>query len=116
MKLTQELLKLTESRGLSRKFSNLDIFQPDGLESVDVEVKYHYEAASYSDHPYGEGSAREHHPASVELISVKLLSDADIENDQGEVTATLAKGTDLIDQPFWSNEHSDWFIDTLAED
>ena len=53
-------------------FEEWDGNEAEGLhiQPFDVLVKYHAEAGGHSDHPYGEGSAREYHPDDVHVISL----------------------------------------------
>lgn len=64
------------------------------IQPFDVLVKYHGEAESSSDHPYGEGDATETHGANVTIVS--LTADEVV-----HVTAEAGHALDSL------NEHSD---------
>lgn len=116
MNLTCELMGLRESHNQAEDFEDLDLWANDGLENVDVEVEFDYEGASYTDHPYGMGTAREHHPANIDLISVKLKNDAKLyDKDGNHVIRILKKGTDLMNEEFWKDSDADWFINQLHD-
>lgn len=119
MKLLQELLKLREHTGPSEPFTDLDIWQSVGsksdLDSADVDVFYDYEAASHDDHPYGSGTAREHHPAQIQITAVVLAEDADRFDEDGEVIGKLKEGTDLMSQPWWDDKWNDWLAEKIGD-
>jgi hypothetical protein len=58
-------------------FKDCDLWMARGgasdLGEADVEVEFDYTPASFSDHPYGSGTAREHHPSSLDIQSVTLV-------------------------------------------
>lgn len=119
MKLSEIKSTIKEARGFTEVFKDLDLWQGVGsktnMASADVEVEYDYEGPSHSDHPYGEGTAREHHGSTVGILSVKLLQDADEYNDEDEKTGVLKKGTDLLKQSWWDNKWTDWLANQIAE-
>lgn len=115
MKLSDIKPTLREARTSTIDFSGVDIWDEAGLGPVDITVEYEYEAASHTDHPYGEGSAREHHPAEINLVSVKTTSAAEQFDENGEVTGTLPVGTDLMKQSFWKGRDGDWLIDKIVD-
>lgn len=120
MKLLKELLALREDNGMSQTFKDLDIWLGVGsksnLESADVEVDYDYEPADYTDHPYGMGTAREHHAASVDVMAVRLIKDANEYDEDGDkVVKVLKAGTDLMEQPWWQADWTEWLADKIAE-
>jgi len=120
MSILQELLKLREHRGgRTEIFNNLDLWLGIGsqsnLEPADVEVEFDYEAPSYTDHPYSSSTAREHHGAVVEIMSVKLLKDADEYDEDGDKVQVLKKGTDLMSLPWWENTWTHWLEDQIAK-
>ena len=119
MKL-HEIKRVHEARNPTETFKDLDLWlarnSDSNLDSADVEVEYEHEAPSYSDHPYGEGSARERHGSSTGIISVKLLKDAHERTEGGEeIVKTLPKGTDLMKQSWWKSEWTDWLADKIGE-
>lgn len=113
MKLNDIKPALKESRATSMQFDDLDIWSEVGLSEVNVSVTYEYEASSYSDHPYGEGTAREVHPAEVNLISVKVTDAVEITDEDNKVVEVLPVGTDLMDKDFWKKSDGDWLIDKI---
>lgn len=120
MKLLQELLALREAHnsGHSEVFKDLDYWLDGsfGLESADVEVFYDYEPADYTDHPYGMGTAREHHPASVEIVAVELLKDSSVYDDDGDkVIDVMKKGTDLLQQTWWKDKWTEHLAEEIHE-
>lgn len=121
MKLS-ELKSLTESRGYrpeSMVIYDMDYWTEDGdygLAAADVEVEYSYEPAHHTDHPYGSTTAREHHPASVEILSVKLLSDATVYDAEGDkIVGELKAGTELTDKDWWKESWLDDIAETVTD-
>jgi hypothetical protein len=118
MRLIQELLALRESNLLIHEFKDLDLWQDGtfGMDSADVDAHYEYEGRSHSDHPYGEGSAREYHGATCSVELVLLQKDTKVYDDEGdEVVDTLKAGTDLMKQPWWKHEWTRWLEDKICE-
>ena len=121
MKALQSILSLLESHGgYSEVFKDLDLWLAVGsngdLDSADVEVHYDYEGPSYTDHPYGSTTAREHHGASVDIISVNLLKDTPRRDEDGDkVIGELKAGTDLMEQPWWKSEWTEWLAEKINE-
>jgi hypothetical protein len=110
MKL-HELKSLSESRQRRPSsgegefvYEGFDGFGPEGfiVHPFDVLVEYYAEEASHSDHPYGDTTAREDHPAHLEVIS--LTANEDVlyfdEKDEKELKR-FPKGTKLQDLPGW---------------
>ena len=120
MKLS-ELRTLKESRPHhdTMKFEGCDLWLGRGsksdLDTADVTVEFEYEAPSHTDHPYGEGSAREYHASSVDIIAVRLDKDTDRSNEDGEVIGKLKAGTDLTKESWWLSEWDDWFIEKIGD-
>lgn len=121
MKLT-DLRSLKEDRPYtdSMTFKDCDVWLDIGSKAdigpADVEVEFEYEAPSHTDHPYGEGSAREYHASSVDILAVKLIDDADVFDEDGqEVTGKLSSGTDLTQQSWWNHDWEDWFATEIRE-
>lgn len=121
MTLLKELLALRERHGAHTEvFDDLDLWQGVGsetnLDSADVEVDYDYSGASHSDHPYGQGTAREHHGASVGIMAVRLIHDTKEYDEDGEkVIGTLKAGTDLMHQPWWKPSWTTWLANKIGE-
>lgn len=115
MKLS-EIKKSRPGKGIET-FTKFGPWAGDGpdLDVADVEVKFVYTGPSHTDHPYGEGSAREYHPEEVELESVKLVKDTDRFNEDGEVSGQLKAGTDLMDQKWWKGSYGDDLIDLILK-
>jgi hypothetical protein len=120
MKLS-EIKTLKEARGgFTENFEQLDLWTGIGsktnLESADVEVEYDYEAPSHTDHPYGQGTAREYHGSSVDIWSVKLTQDAKVYDEEGDkVVDVLKSGTDLMQQPWWQGKWTEWLAGQIRE-
>lgn len=78
-------------------------------EDIAVSVEYELEAASHSDHPYGEGTAREEHSAELVISSIKLTDDEELSNDDGDPSGrTLKADTELMSQSWykaWEKKH-----------
>jgi hypothetical protein len=87
MKLKQ-IKKLTESESNLHEFvvEKWDGQEAEGIhiEPFDVLVKYHAEAGGHSDHPYGEGDAREYHADDIHVVSVVTNEDVHVESENGE--------------------------------
>lgn len=120
MSILKELLAMREARhNPTQDFEDLDLWHDgaSGLESADVEVEYEYEGASHTDHPYGMGTAREHHLASVEVVAVRLKKDAKVYDDSGDkIVATLRAGTNLVSQGWWKKSYTKWLADKIHDD
>ncbi len=93
----------------------LDVGSKSDLEPADVSVEFEYEPPSHTDHPYGEGSAREYHSSSVEILAVRLVNDTNRISEDGEVIGTLTAGTDITEQPWWNHDWEDWFTTDIRE-
>jgi hypothetical protein len=111
--LLKQLIPLGRRKLHTHRILDLDLWE--GGDTCDmgaaaVEVLYDVEAASHSDHPYGEGTAREHHPAEIELHSVRLLDDQVCNGKQ------LHAGTDLMSLPWWEASWSTYLVDTIASE
>jgi hypothetical protein len=89
------------------------------IDLFDLEVTYQLDDGGYTDHPYGEGSAREYHGISVEDYNAVAAEDVicrDPETD--EIVKTLPKGTKLEDIPGYKKElwkHIEQLIDEHDE-
>jgi len=94
-----------------------DGLEPDGMyvPPFDVEIQFYSDSES-SSHPYGEGSATEHHGRSVEIDSLKLKHDLEIFDDEGEhILRTFKAGTHLQKLPGWSNDSLKYFEQYVLE-
>jgi hypothetical protein len=114
MKL-HELKSLSEARKQSVELKDIDIWDQAGLEPVNIEVEFDYEAPSGQDHPYGEGSAREELGAVVDIATVRLTKEANIYDEDEKVVRVLKKGTDLMKEPFYKAKDTKWLSDQVVE-
>lgn len=126
-------MKLSEIRGLAegsgptehdfvvKKWDGNEGYQ-QGADDVyvvpfDVLVTYEYEDLGYSDHPYGEGKARENHGSSVVVTSITANEPVVLKNnDTDKVVKTLPKGTKVQDVPGWDEDSMDFFKQKAEED
>lgn len=100
----------------SKTFEEIDIWDASGLQPASVKVFYEYQAASFSDHPYGDTTAREHHPAEISIDKVELLNDTEmLDNDGNTVVKVLVCGTDLMKEPFWTSGFTEYFAGRVFE-
>ena len=87
------------------------------VEPFDVLVTYEYEDLGYSDHPYGEGTAREHHGSSVVVTSLTSNQEVVLKNnDTDKVVKTYPKGTKVEDIPGWDKDSMEFFQQKAEED
>jgi hypothetical protein len=107
--------KHNRSGDSSYSLSNLDILNDEGFDNFDATAHFYYEADDYTDHPYGEGSAREYHPASIELNKLIAEHDINVIGEDGDVVRTVAKGTDLMTDKAWSDKLADLVTDQLHD-
>ena len=109
-------LKEASQRDLVTDFKNIDfIGEDEGLQSFDLEVTYNYTSESYTSHPYGEGSAKEHFPATVQITKLITTSNVVQHDDDGNVIRTWPKGQDVKRLPGWKEIELDWFIDKIVD-
>jgi hypothetical protein len=85
--------------------------QPEDMiiDLFDLEVTYTLHDEGYTDHPYGEGSAREYHGMStddVEAVAAEEVICRDPDTD--EIVKRLPKGTKLEDIPGFTNDQWDY--------
>jgi len=126
-------MKLSEIKGLAESKGPVDrdfvVKKWDGnegyqqgtddvyVEPFDVLVAYEYEDLGYSDHPYGEGKARENHGSSVVVTSITANEPVVLKNnDTDKVVKTLPKGTKVQDVPGWDEDSMDFFKQKAEED
>lgn len=69
---------------------------------VDVEVEFDYEPASSTQHVPGDPTTREHHPASVEIISIKSTEEFEETDEDGNTVKKFPKGTDMEKLEGWT--------------
>ena len=88
---------------------HIEVFDDEGIVPFDVEVDYDYEPADHSDHPYGDTTAREHHPSSIAINSITSITPIRQLDDDDKVIKEWPKGTDVMSLPGWSKEDLEWF-------
>lgn len=87
------------------------------IEPFDVLVTYEYEDFGYSDHPYGEGYAREQHGASVVIVSLEANEPVKLIDDEtGKLIKDFPKGTKLESIPGWSKDFMEYFQEQAEKD
>ncbi len=119
-------MKLHELKQHSKKsdtyefiFKEYDGLEPDGfyVKPFDVVVEYYGEHSSHSDHPYQDGTAREHHPGSFSVISLKSAEDVILMDEEGKnEVKRFKKGTDLKDIPGFNKSDEAFFFNKAEED
>ena len=119
-------MKLSEIKIIRESASTYDFIvkkwdgnQPDGqyVKPFDVKVTYHVEDLGYSDHPYGEGTAREEHGKSVSVISIESAEVVEVMNEEGDkVLKTFPTGTPVAKIPGWEESSNDWFQHKAEEE
>lgn len=107
---------LRENSGGTRDFEDVTELGDELYEPFTMTVSYWYEGASHSDHPYGEGSAREHHAANWGIDSVKLKSAARHIDENEELIKEYPAGTDVTKMPGWDKKLQAYYEDKLATD
>jgi hypothetical protein len=98
--------------------SKWDGNEPDEgyIKPFDVIVTYKKEDFGHSDHPYGEGSAREQHGMSVFDVVIKTAESVILMDDDGnEVIKTFPIGTLISDIPGWETTSFSIFQDKAEE-
>ncbi len=106
----------TSSNIGSKDFKSVDIWDGEDWGSANVRVTYEYEPSDYTDHPYGETSAREHHAASVSLSSVVLLEPLEKYADGDPTGEVINIGVDLMQHEMWRTEYSEYFEGKLLDE
>jgi hypothetical protein len=101
MKLSH-LFKLSESEKSSNMDLEIEELGDETYEPFTIDAKVFYEEASFSDHPYGSGTARETHPASYGFDTLKVKTPAKLLNENGDVKQEFAVGFDARKLPGWS--------------
>lgn len=91
------------------KFDHFEGTMTQYIEPFDVLVSYECEDGGYTDHPYGEGSAREHHGFSCEVTSVTADEEVKIFDEDEKLIRTIPKGTDLKDIPGYTKDFEKFF-------
>lgn len=77
-------------------------FEQNGFDEFEVEVIYDYVPASHSDHPYGEGTAREHHASTMDIIDIVTTKEVNQYDEDGvNVIKKWPKGSDVTKFPGW---------------
>lgn len=127
MDTLRSLLALRESNhqwsgAYSKVVKDLDYWQganvndpeASGMSSVDCEVHYDFESGGHTDHPYGEGTAREYHGDEVNIYHVVTLKDADVYDEEGDsVIGKIPAGTDLMAKSWWKDKWSKHLADGI---
>jgi len=118
-------MKLHEIKKHKRKsdyyeftFKEWDGCEPDGfyVKPFDVIVEYYGEHSSYSDHPYQNGTAREHHPGSLSIESLKAAEDVIFMDETGKTEIKRFKaGTELKDIPGYSASDEQFFMNKVED-
>ena len=80
------------------------------------EVFYDFEAGGHSDHPYGSGSAREEHEATIDFIDAITASEVKLFSDDDSVSKTFPKGTSLSKMPGWSKSDEKYLKELCEKD
>lgn len=84
--------------------------------NFDVVVTYELQPASYSDHPYQDTTAREHHPAEIDILTLVADDKIQMFNSNDEVIKEFEKGYDIEKLPgFKPKEHLQYFTDEVME-
>lgn len=112
-------MKLMEIKSLKKKSDYYDFVvkawdghEPDGFyfEPFDVKVEYFAERSSHSDHPYQDGTAREHHPGSLKVQSVTTVKPVKMFNSETDaLEKTFPANTELSNMPGWNKSNEFWF-------
>ncbi len=121
MKLSRLLNPLKESRnkilhhvvaGVNELIEPADGYYGD----FNVDVEYELIPASYSDHPYQDTTAREHHPAEVNIMDLKADDKIQMFDSDDKLIKEFAKGFDIEKLPgFKPKEHLKYFHDKVWE-
>ena len=99
MKLSELLFERTYNNSI-KCFAT---FETHGFDEFEVEIEYTSDGGSHSDHPYGEGSAREYHGAEIEIKNIALSKDVEQYDDEMEkVVKVWSKGTNIEELPGWN--------------
>lgn len=86
------------------------------VEPFDVLVVYELEDLGHSDHPYGEGTAREYHGHNIYIIDLLANEPVEIKDTAEEkVLKTLPKGTKLQNMPGWDEKFMEYFQQKAEE-
>lgn len=110
------LLEVRHKQDPYEDFKLADIWENEGLESLDVRAFYDYEPSDYTDHPYGSTSAREYHGAVINLTSVITLAEGKVYDEDGDqVVRVIPKGSELMNDPIWKESFTAWFEDQIAQ-
>ena len=82
----------------------------------DVQVEYDYEPASFTQHEPDNSSFREHHPAQIDIISIKLNEKVWEIDEDGEKTQKFwEKGFDATKLPGWNKSDDEFVADKIAD-
>lgn len=119
MKLLQELMALHEAHQ-DYVFKDFDAFEPDGfyVKPFDVKVEVYVEPGSYSDHPYGEGSARENHAPMVAVEHLSANEDVVFYDEETgkEEQKRFKAGTELSKIPGYEKSMKEFFQQWAEEE
>jgi hypothetical protein len=98
--------------------SEYDGVQPDDavVSMFDIRVEYEVEDHGHTDHPYGQGTAREEHGSSVNVTVMETNEEVTYHHPEtDEIIKTFPKGTDCGDLPGWEESDTE-YVQRKAED
>ena len=98
-----KLSDLFETKQHTFIFSGFSGMEDSGAADFNVKVTYEVEAGSHSDHPYGEGTAREDHPAQYHIVKLEADEAVQLTDDSGQVCSTYTKGKNLTTMSEWKD-------------
>lgn len=116
MKLSDIYKPILEDKDSTRDFEDVTELSDETYEPFTMTVAYWFEAGSHSDHPYGEGSAREEHPADWGITNVTLKSIANHLDENNEIVKAYPVGTDVRKMPGWDLKLQAWYEEKLADE
>lgn len=108
----------TRGRSINSTFllKDIEVLDSASIVPFDARVIYEYEAVDYSDHPYGNGTARESHSATVQIISVKNTTIITQLDNEGQPLKELPIGTNVMKMDSWNKDCLAWFEEQAMSD